>query len=176
MCTFTIMLRVGKLVATNGLQGKIIFEHTIAQADWLQKNMPIMVELIKGSLVPFFVAQVQRISTATYHIHLEDINSIEDAKKMVGKAVYVADDVIQKEASDSPLVWIGFSIVDIQKGGIGTIEDVIKMGPQWLAKLTINEQEVLIPLVEDWIKDLNIKNKFIRMALPDGLIEIYTQN
>jgi len=55
------MLRVGKLVATNGLQGKIIFEHTIAQADWLQKNMPIMVELIKGSLVPFFVAQVQRI-------------------------------------------------------------------------------------------------------------------
>ena len=76
------MLRVGKLVATNGLQGKIIFEHTIAQADWLQKNMPIMVELIKGSLVPFFVAQVQRISTATYHIHLEDINSIEDAKKM----------------------------------------------------------------------------------------------
>jgi 16S rRNA processing protein RimM len=50
------------------------------------------------------------------------------------------------------------------------------MGPQWLAKLTINEQEVLIPLVDDWIKDLNIKNKFIRMALPEGLIEIYTQN
>ncbi|MEY4281427.1 MAG: rRNA processing protein RimM [Bacteroidota bacterium] len=95
---------------------------------------------------------------------------------MVGKAVYVEDNVIQKEASDSPLAWIGFSIVDTNKGGIGTIEDVIKMGPQWLAKLTINEQEVLIPLVDDWIKDLNIKNKFIRMALPEGLIEIYTQN
>ncbi|MDE3255505.1 MAG: hypothetical protein KGN97_05955 [Bacteroidota bacterium] len=170
------MLRVGKLVATNGLQGKIIFEHTVAQADWLKKDMPIMVELIKGSLVPFFVHQVQRISATTYHIQIEDINALEDAKKMVGKAVYVEDNVIQKEASDSPLAWIGFSIVDTNKGGIGTIEDVIKMGPQWLAKLTINEQEVLIPLVDDWIKDLNIKNKFIRMALPEGLIEIYTQN
>ena len=30
--------------------------------------------------------------------------------------------------------------------------------------------------LHDKVNELNTKNKFIRMALPDGLIEIFTQN
>jgi 16S rRNA processing protein RimM len=70
-------------------------------------------------------------------------------------------------------LYIGFNLVDEQKGGLGTIQDVMLVGRQWIAKITISEKEVLIPLVDDMIIEVNMRNKFIRMKLPDGLLEVY---
>jgi 16S rRNA processing protein RimM len=109
-------------------------------------------------------------------VQLEDITTVEDAKKLVGKQVYVNEDVLKTVTKDTPLLWIGLNMVDRQKGSLGTIEDVMQAGPQWLAKLTIEGKEVLVPLVDDFIVDVNVKNKFVRVDLPEGLLEVYLDN
>ena len=48
----------------------------------------------------------------------------------------------------------------------------MQAGPQWLAKLTYEGKEVLVPLIEQMILDVNVRNKFIRMDLPEGLLEL----
>jgi 16S rRNA processing protein RimM len=69
-------------------------------------------------------------------------------------------------------MWIGFNIVDRTLGSIGKVEDVFQTGHQWLAKTSYENREVLIPLIEQMILDVNTRNKFIRMDLPEGLFEL----
>jgi 16S rRNA processing protein RimM len=167
------MIRIGKIVATHGLQGALILTHIAGKGEWLKKDDVLFVELRKESYIPFFVTSAKPSNDEELIVYLEDTTTVEAAKKLVGKQVYVKDDILNNIQADSPLLWIGFNLVDKEKGGLGTIEDVMQAGAQWLAKLTIEDKEVLIPLVKEMILQVNMRNKFIRMDLPEGLIDVY---
>ena len=134
-----------------------------------------MVEMQKGSYIPYFIADLKPQKQGEYIINLEDINKVEDAKKLVTKHVYVDEEILSGLAQRSPLLWIGFKVVDAAKGNIGNVEDVVQTGSQWLAKLTIQNKEVLLPLIEQTIKKVDIKTRTIQMILPEGLLEIYLE-
>lgn len=175
-CTLTVslqsMIRIGKIVATHGLQGNLIFTHIVGTSNWLKTDDVLFLEMNKGSFIPFFVQNVKAANEEEYIINFEDVSTIEAAKKLIGKQVYAQEDLLSKHAKDSPLMWIGFNIVDRELGGIGIIEDVLQTGHQWLARLTYKENEVLIPLIDPMIIEVNTRNKFIRMQLPNGLLEL----
>jgi 16S rRNA processing protein RimM len=166
------MIRIGKIVATHGLQGAVIMTHIVGNSQWLKPEDVLFLELHKESYIPFFISQLKTLNDEEYVLNLEDTNSNEAARKLVGKNVYVNEDILSKHATDSPLLWIGFNVVDREKGSLGPIEDVLQAGPQWLAKITYNDKEVLLPLVDDMILDVNMKNKFVRMDLPDGILDL----
>ena len=92
---------------------------------------------------------------------------------MIKKHVYVNEDVLASFAKDSPLLWIGFQVTDVNEGIVGVIEDVMQTSAQWLGKIIHQEKEVLIPLIPQMIRDVNIKTKRIIMELPAGLLEMY---
>lgn len=167
------MIRVGKIVATHGLQGSLILQHIVGKSDWLKKDDVLFVEVVKDSFIPHFVVQAKTSNHEEYIISLEDIDTVELAKKLINRNIYAKEENLKTHADDSPLLWIGFNLVDKTKGGLGEIEDVMQAGAQWLAKITYQEKEVLIPLVEQMIIDVNIRNKYIRMDLPEGLLEVY---
>lgn len=166
------MIRIGKIVAAHGLQGNIIISHVVGKSDWLKKDDVLFVELNKGSFIPYFVTGAKAANQEEYIVGVEDVESVEAAKKLVGKQVYVKDDILSEHTEDSPLMWIGFKLVDKTKGGIGEIKDVVSTGAQWLATLDYEGREVLIPLIEQLILDVNTRNKYIRMDLPEGLLDI----
>ena len=166
------MIRIGKIVATHGLQGSLVLTHVVGSSDWLKKDDVLFLELNKGSFIPFFVQTAKAANDEEYIITVEDVTVVEAAKKLIGKQAYVKEDILSATAADTPLLWIGFNLVDKEKGSLGPIEDVMQAGPQWLAKLTYEGKEVLIPLIEQMILDVNIRNKYIRMDLPDGLLDL----
>jgi 16S rRNA processing protein RimM len=166
------MIRIGKVVATHGLQGAVVFTHVVGRPGWLKKDDVLFLELNKGSFIPYFVQSAKAPDEEEYNVTLEDVERVEDAKKLIGKNVYVKEDIIAGYSKESPLLWIGFNIVDKTLGSLGQIEDVFQAGPQWLAKIDHEGKEVLIPLIDQMILDLNIRNKFIRMDLPEGLLDL----
>ncbi len=167
------MIRIGKIVATHGLNGALILKHVAGESNWLKKGDVLFVEMRKDSQIPYFVDTAKAANDEEYIVTVEDVITMEAAKKLVAKQVYVKEDVLKDVKTDSPLLWIGFNVVDKQKGGLGIIEDVMQTGHQWLAKITIEGKEVLIPLVDEMLVDVNVRNKFIRVDLPEGLIEVY---
>lgn len=169
------MVRIGKIVATHGLQGAVILKHIAGSGNWLKKDDVLFIELRKESYIPHFVLQAKMANDEEYIVNMEDVETVEAAKKLIGKQVYVKEDILAGAVTDSPLLWIGFNLVDVNKGAIGQIEDVVQAGPQWLAKLTIEGKEVLVPLVEQMLVDVNMRNKYIRIDLPEGLIDVYLQ-
>lgn len=167
------MLRVGKIVAVHGLQGAVVLKQIIDDRSWLKKGDALFIELKRDSFIPYFVETAKAANDEDYIITLDDVTNAEDARVLVNKTVYAKEEVLETAKVDSPLMYIGFNLVDKEKGGLGVIEDVLLVGPQWLARLTIEGKEVLIPLVPDMILDVNKRNKFIRMSLPEGLLEVY---
>ncbi len=169
----TKMIRTGKIVAAHGLHGAVIMTHIAADSKWMKKGLALMVEMQKGSYIPYFVAECKTTSPKEFILNLEELDKVDNAKKLVGKSVYVDETVLAAYAKISPLLWIGFTVTDVHKGLLGPMDDVMQTPNQWLGKITIDGKEVLIPLIDNFIKDVNIKSKRLIMELPAGLIDVY---
>ena len=169
------MIRIGKIVATHGLQGAMVVSHIIGHSDWLKKDDPLFIELNKESYIPYFTSQLKAANEDEYIVNLEEVESVEEARKLIGKHIYVQEEILSKQAADSPLLWIGFQVIDQEHGNLGPIEDIMQTASQWLAKLTYKDSEVLIPLVDQTIVQVNLKARWLRVDLPEGLLEVYTE-
>ncbi len=167
------MIRIGKIVATHGLQGALILTHVLENSNWLKKGDKLFLEINKGSHIPYFVSTCKKGKTGEYIITVDDVITVQESKKLVTKSVYVEEETISMFSKQSPLLWVGFTIIDVQKGDIGNIDDILFTGTQWLAKLKIEKKEVLIPLIEQTIQKIDVKNRIIEMELPEGLLDIY---
>ncbi|MCB0698218.1 MAG: 16S rRNA processing protein RimM [Chitinophagales bacterium] len=170
------MLRVGKIVAVHGLQGAVILSHIINGSDWLKKGDAIFVEMARESRIPYFVGSVRSSKPDELLVTVDDVEGAAAAKKLIGRNVYVNDELLQNTDADSPLMYIGFHIVDAQKGDIGAITDVMQATQNWIAQLIIEDKEVLVPLAEELITEIDKKGRVIKMELPEGLIDIYLSN
>ena len=56
---------------------------------------------------------------------------------------------------------------------MGLIEDVREYPQQFLASIQYQEKEVLIPLNEAFIVEIDKTKKLLILDLPDGLLELY---
>ena len=66
----------------------------------------------------------------------------------------------------------GYTISDESNGEIGIIEEIIEMPQQEMAVLKLNKKEVLIPLNENLILEIDESKKIVTMDLPAGLVEL----
>ena len=60
----------------------------------------------------------------------------------------------------------------MELGDIGIIDEVVEMPEQFMAFLSYQEKEVMVPLNEFFIQDIDPENKIILMELPDGIFNI----
>jgi 16S rRNA processing protein RimM len=76
---------------------------------------------------------------------------------------------------NSPLALLGYMV---QEGGkdIGVIQEVIEQPHQLLVTIAYKGQEAYIPLHEESLKGVNHAKKIVMVELPDGLLELYTEN
>ena len=167
------MIRIGKIVAARGLKGSLVMTHVAGASTWLKKGHTLMIEMQKGSYIPFFVTSVKPDNTKEYTVTLEDIESLEAAKKLVTKQVYTEEALLSAFAKESPLLWIDFKVVDGEKGELGNIKDVTNTGFQWLAAISYRDKEVLIPMTEQVVTGVDINKKTVTIKLPEGLLEVY---
>lgn len=167
------MIRIGKIVATHGLQGSLVMTHIVGHSRWLKNGEALFIEMGKESYIPYFVVQSKSAKTDEYVINVEDVNTVESARRLVGKHVYASETILEAHAKDSPLLWMGFMVTDETSGELGPIDDMMFAGTQWLARVIYQGAEVLIPLVPQMVKKVDLKKKTIQVDLPEGLLEVY---
>jgi 16S rRNA processing protein RimM len=72
----------------------------------------------------------------------------------------------------TPISMLGYTLFNGTEE-LGEIEEVIEQPMQVLAKLTIQNKEVLIPLHSETLKKVDKKHKRVYVELPEGLLDIY---
>ena len=166
-------INIGKIVATFGLKGELILQHSLAKKLVLKGVEAIFVEQVKGSYLPFFPLNSKAKTHDETFIQLEGILTREQAHRLISKQVWLLDaDFRRLAGTSSPISLLGYKLFN-DDGYIGNIEEVIEQPHQVLLKITYKGNEALIPLHDETLKNINRKKGEVYLTLPDGLLEIY---
>jgi len=129
----------------------------------------------RGNLLPWFVTKVEWIGFNEGFVWFEDITTPEKAKMYSGRELFLSEKDVNtffKKDSGSYSELIGYTAVDETDGEIGIIEEIIENPGQILLSIRVNTNEVLIPLVDEFIVEVSKKKKQLILNLPEGLLDI----
>jgi 16S rRNA processing protein RimM len=70
---------------------------------------------------------------------------------------------------------IGFEVIDSEKGNIGKILGVYENAPQPLLSIDCEGKEILLPIIDEVILNVDRQAKQMSVKSPEGLIELYLQ-
>ena len=165
--------KIGKLVATYGLTGEIILQHSLGKKTSLKGLDSLFIEEKKDSFLPWFIESTKIKSETETYIKFEGINSKEAARKLVQKEIWLLEIDFKKfAAASAPISLLGFTLIN-EEEDLGEILEVIEQPHQVLCKILIKNKEALIPIHEEFLDKIDKKNKQVFVKLPDGLLEIY---
>jgi len=127
----------------------------------------------KGQHIPYFVEHYSD-NDGTIIMKLEDINSLEQAKSLCKQKIYL--DIKEVEASKShnqdPNTLVGFKVHN-EDQLIGVIDRLESFPQQVMAFVAVaSGDEIMIPLNDEFIKDIDEDAAAIFLELPEGLLEL----
>lgn len=164
--------QLGTIIKTHALKGEIVFFIDADIPELYQKLESVFVEM-KQKLVPYLIERIQ-INGSRAIVKLEDVSHIDQATPLVNCDLYLPLDTLPELEEDDFYLHevVGYTLVDSQKGRLGIISNIYE-GTQDLIGMAYQGAEVLIPLVDEIIKEANHELKEVYVDLPDGLIELY---
>ena len=131
---------------------------------------------VKGQPVPYFIESLEFEKELAY-IKFEEFNGPEEIKLLNGSDLLLRDiDIKLKKKKQIK----GFSLTDIEEflisdktsGKTARIISIEQFPQQLMAEVAIGESKVFIPLIENFITDINIDKKLIKMTLPEGIFDL----
>ena len=132
---------------------------------------------VDGQLLPFFVEEV--IEGPDFLIKLEAVDAKEDAQKLSGKEILARKNDLPDVPDQTGMLTDntynlleGFCLIDEVAGEVGAIEEIVELPQQMMALVQYQGKELLIPLNESLIKELDPAQKKLYMVLPEGLLEL----
>lgn len=161
--------RIGRLGKTHGVNGEISFQFDDDIFDRVDGEYLILE--IDGILVPFFMEEYRFKSDEVALVKFEDINTQNRASELTGCEVYFPREAADSDDENLSFAQIVGYVIEDEKSGhsLGKIVSVEDSTDNILFCL---DTDLLIPMVEEWIKEIDNKNNKIIMTLPEGLINI----
>jgi len=172
-------LTVGLITSCHGIKGQVKvkslsdFEERFLKPGvrWLQKENepPSKIELISGFKQP---------SKETFIVKLQGINTRDHAEQLKKFKILVKTDKLPKLKKEEfhLLELINLDVKTFENDELKTIGKVINLENEknnlLLIELFNNQKEVFIPFVKEIVPVVDIKNKFIIINPPNGLLEL----
>ena len=165
--------KIGKLAAAFGVQGELVLVHSLGKKTALNGLEAIFFEEKKDTFLPYFIVSTKIKSENEIYILLDGITTREQARALIKKEVWLSENDFKKFAAGaSPISLLGFMVVN-NEDELGEVVEVIEQPHQLLCVLLIEDQEVLIPVHEKSLENIDKENKKLYVSLPDGLLDIY---
>jgi 16S rRNA processing protein RimM len=165
---------LGKIAKLHGYKGEVsLFLDVTNPADY-NKLKRVFVD-VDGVLIPFFIDQLKPKNKGFIAVKFQDINEEIAAKKLLKKSIYLPEDELA-ELSDTSFYdheISGFKVYDQIKGFIGIVDTVIDLTANPLLRIEFNTNEILVPIFDGLIKNVDRDKKELHIQAPDGLIDLY---
>jgi 16S rRNA processing protein RimM len=130
---------------------------------------------LEGLPVPFAVEEIT-LKRQDFIVKFEDVNDTDAAKKLLNKKIFVEKHHVAETEDESS--WsdvVGYVAMDSAIGSLGVIQGVEEYPQQWLARCIVKGKEVLFPLNEDTVTEIDDEQKTVYLELPEGLINLYLE-
>ncbi len=164
---------LGKIIRTHGYRGELVIVLETDKPDEYH-NLNMIFINIDQSLVPWFIIDIELRGDLAI-VKLEDIEELEHARYFVKKEIYLP---VEKPGNLSGADFyfhevIGFKVMDKIQGEIGKVEDILDKPEQSLIMIMKGEKEILVPLTDEMIMEVDRENKTLYLNTPPGLIDLY---
>lgn len=165
---------LGKIVKKYSFKGELLIKLDSDDPEIYTEMESVFVEKNK-SLIPFFIERSSLHKSELLRVKFEDINNDEDADALLKCDLYLPLEFLPKLTGNKFYYHeiIGYKVEDKSFGEVGIITGVNDSTSQALFEIDRNGKEVLIPLIDDFIKNVDRENKILQLEVPKGLIEIY---
>lgn len=166
--------RVAYIAKTRNLEGSVV----ASSAD----GLPFL--LCEGMEVHFVppslrgprcarVSFVQQLKDDSYEVGFEGIDSIDDAELIAGcYCLAESDSLPEIDPSDDPRMLLDFSVQDAEFGDLGLVAEVMITPAQAILVVEGSHGEVMIPVVDEFIVDMDADSRTIEVSIPAGLLTI----
>ena len=167
---------IGKIVAPQGLKGDIRIKpssdfperFTKPGKRWIQKTneLPTEIQLIKGTPIP---------GKSIYVLSIEGVSNRSSAEKIIGWNLVIPFDN-RPNLNDNEYHYFDLIGLEVRKGPkkalIGYVTDLIKGGNDLLEIELVEGKKVLVPFVKEIVPEIEIKEKWLLINPPTGLLEL----
>ena len=167
---------IGYITKTKGLKGEVQLFFEFDSPELL--DLDVVFADMNGKMVPYFVSSYKLQANNTGNFYFDDIDHIDKAQPLLRKKIYLPLDKMP-DRSDEDFHYNdlkGFVVSDEVHGELGEILEVNEYPQQFVATISYQNKEVLFPLNEDMIIEIDEDEKTILVELPEGLLDLYLSN
>lgn len=160
--------RIGRIGKPHGVTGEMTFVFTDDIFD--RSDIDYLLLRVDGLLVPFFIEQYRFRSDTTALLSLEGVDSFDRARELTNCDVFFPRAQATGDDEPSPASIVGYTIVGDDGKVVGEVTSVDDTTANTL--LVVDDGRLLIPVADEYVKDIDTARRRITMSLPDGLLEL----
>lgn len=167
-------LKVGKIVNTHSLKGEVkVISSTDFEEERFKKGSKLLIT--RGNqLIREVIVESYRNHKNFLLVKFEGIDSVEEAEKLKNLQIKIDSDEVG-ELEENEFYFheiIGCQVFDENDRNLGEIIDILTPGANdvWVIKGE-KGKEILIPYIEDVVKQIDIINKKVNIEVMEGLID-----
>lgn len=165
------VFKIGVINKPHGVKGEVSFSFTDDIFDRVE-DCDYLILMMDGILVPFFWEEYRFKSDNVALVKFEGIDTTERAKMFTNVEVYFPKKYMDEQ--DEITSWnffVGFQVNDVRHGALGEIVDVDDATMNVLFVIEKEGEELLLPAHEEFILDLDKKNRVLTVEIPEGLLD-----
>ncbi len=163
---------VGTITRTHGYKGELIVKLD-TDDPYYYKNLESVLLEQNGLLVPFFLKSCSVYKNSSLRVEFE---GVDEPEFLIGRNLYLPLNTLPPLTGNKFYYHeiTGFNVVDEKLGEIGIITGVREANAQDLFEIKGPQgQEILIPIIDDWIVKVDRNKKTIVVKTPDGLLDLF---
>ena len=165
------LLPLGRVVGIHGLKGDLKVRVHSADPTALRAAVRVFLSRPGGEPAP------HRVEQAVWHkahllLRLEGCRRAEDAQALVGYEVLLPAEELP-ELADDEFYWRelqGMTVIDRQRGELGTLQEIFNTAAHDIYVVQGRFGEILIPVVDEFILEVDVEQRRMLVELPEGLI------
>jgi 16S rRNA processing protein RimM len=165
--------KAGRITKPFGLRGEVNIILEPEAANHIEPDNPLFIEL-DGQRIPFFVEEVELLSSDQAIVKFEFVDSLESAREVSGCLFYF-DPVHRSEIPEDKgdLAYLtGYTAFDRKSGLLGTITDYLPHPMNPVFVIQYEGKELMVPAVPDFIELIKPEERSVHFILPGGLIDL----
>lgn len=165
--------QAGKVIKPSGSSGDVILSFN-KEITNLKKTESAFI-LLQGNLIPFFIDRIESRGRNQYLVSFLDVRTGEEVTPLLGASVFLPNSMQPRKRPGKHYDFDleGFRVIDRNFGEIGTVSGVLELPMQELLEVSHQGKQILIPLADEIVEELDEHSKTIYIRAPEGLIEIY---
>ncbi|OAT73393.1 ribosome maturation factor RimM [Parageobacillus thermoglucosidasius] len=166
---------VGKIVNTHGIRGEVrVISRTDFPEERYKKGNTLYIFMEKSEEPIEVIVKSHRVHKSFDLLSFEGYDSINLVEKFKGAMLKVPESQLG-ELNEGEYYFheiIGCTVVTEEGETVGTVSEILTPGANdvWVVKRN-NGKEVLIPYIEDVVKNVDVEAKMITIRPMEGLLE-----